>query len=283
MIPALLTLMVLTPICGLAAEHYIWPRADVQAVIAALRSYEIAVDDQRDMHIAQGAEQIATTLERLAPVVTPRLSGDDEAQLAELINQFQGNQASYLKIIDLLRRLGLDSEATRFERLTAGQAAWLLHAVGDLAQGWSEIQDEAAHDGHEDDFVYAIPGVRRPLLDDYLRKSLGRLAFIAQRYAAPLVLFLRQVDPESLDARVEDWQSLLVGLAQYEQQDAASPMIVIERFLNEGIGQLTQSNCAGQLRRLGNSIDGESFFANYQWRVIERARDFCRATRDGGT
>lgn len=270
-------LISLTAITSLAEEGYIWPRQQVHFVLYALQDYQQAIDTRDVAGIEQGDQLVSTALKKLDQRVTPDLSDSDEAQLAGLVNEFEGNQQAYLQIIDSLKGVGRDTDAARFERQVAGQAAYLLHSLDALTDSWSEVSPQINLDGQEDDFVYAIFGVHRLFIDDYLTNAFSRLTHIASRYAAPLVMFLRQVDPRALDAQIEDWHGLIVELNRYQMEDPGSTIVEVQRFLKEGIGQLRQSNCRGELARLTLNVDDSGFFATYQHKVIDRAMTFCRA------
>ncbi len=205
----------------------------------------------------------AATLQRL-----PYSSGSlgYEALVGQRVQNFSQAASRLDRIIGFFDALGADGYRDQIQRLQAQSAYSILQAADDL------LQQTSAYEPRDGDFgwwdgsagaaleAYNVNGTGE--LTAYLGLQRQRIAFIAQNYAEPVLVYLLnlRVNVAGVDIKtLTKWTKISQDLARYQAKVPDSSIEQLETYIQGPMMSVTSENCQPAVIDLAGA-DSQDYF-----------------------
>ena len=205
----------------------------------------------------------AATLQRL-----PYSSGSlgYESLVAQRVENFSQAATRLDRIIAFFDALGADGFRDQIQRLQAQSAYSILSGADDLLKQASAYEprsgDFAWWDGSAGAAYQAYGVSGKGELTGYLGLQRQRIAYIAQNYAEPVLIYLLnlRVDVAGVDIQVlTKWTKISQDLSRYQAKVPDSPIVQLENYISGPMAEVSSSNCQPAVADLAG-MDAQDFF-----------------------
>ena len=203
-----------------------------------------------------------------------------EAEIADRVANFKKALNSLVTLDRQLQRLGFLALSTRFLASARNQAEFLLEEVDSLFESENIFNPRKSVSWEAHAYPEAFYGlVSESQILDYFRAQELRTEFIAERYAAPLVTFLKNTESSVVSSSLTaKWERTLIEINKKRAKNPANEIEAFKTFLIGSFAETNLSNCHEKtktyLEQDGNSIFSERFRI-----VSSTARDHCQRFR----
>ena len=203
-----------------------------------------------------------------------------EADLAGRVANFKKALNSLLALDRLLQRLGFLSLSSKFLTSAQNQAEFLLEKVDSLFESENIFSPRKAVSWEAHKYPEAFYGlVSESQIVDYFRAQELRTEFIAERYASPLVTFLKNTESSTINSSLTaKWERTLVEIYKKRAKNPANEIETFKSFLVGSFAKTNLSNCHEQTKTYVDH-DGNSIFSQRFRTVSNIAREHCQRFR----